>query len=85
MTHGYGRRDLTPAQEADAAYWRMIAQTFSLLATSTSKACVGFFLLRLVVVRWQRVSIWAIVVVMGFLGISEFSREKVSLQLRASN
>jgi hypothetical protein len=67
--HGYGRKDLNPAQESDAAYWRMIAQSFSLIVTATSKACVGFFLLRLVVAQWQRISIWAIMSVMGFLAI----------------
>jgi hypothetical protein len=51
----------------------MIAQSFSLIVTATSKACVGFFLLRLVVVRWQRISIYAIMSVMGFLGISQSS------------
>ncbi|KAM0331278.1 hypothetical protein ACHAQA_002948 [Verticillium albo-atrum] len=47
----------------------MIAQTFSLLATGTSKASVGFFLLRLVVVQWQVISIWVIMVIMGILSI----------------
>ncbi|KAG7110300.1 hypothetical protein HYQ44_011202 [Verticillium longisporum] len=67
--HGYGRDDLTAAEDVVATYYRMIAQTFSLLATGTSKASVGFFLLRLVVVRWQIISIWAIMSVMGILSI----------------
>ncbi|EGY14177.1 uncharacterized protein VDAG_05341 [Verticillium dahliae VdLs.17] len=67
--HGYGRDDLTAPEDVEATYYRMIAQSFSLLATGTSKASVGFFLLRLVVVRWQIISIWAIMSVMGILSI----------------
>ncbi|KAG7140370.1 hypothetical protein HYQ45_018832 [Verticillium longisporum] len=69
--HGYGRDDLTAPEDVEATYYRMIAQSFSLLATGTSKASVGFFLLRLVVVRWQIISIWAIMSVMGILSIRD--------------
>ncbi|KAM0275918.1 hypothetical protein ACHAQH_007260 [Verticillium albo-atrum] len=69
VIHGYGRDDLTAAEDVEATYYRMIAQTFSLLATGTSKASVGFFLLRLVVVRWQVISIWVIMSIMGILSI----------------
>ncbi|KAI1842960.1 hypothetical protein JX266_010813 [Neoarthrinium moseri] len=56
--HGYGRSDLDEDTRIAAAYWRSIGQSFSLLATGTSKASVGFFLLRIVVVRWQRIAVW---------------------------
>lgn len=71
--HGYGRDDLTAPEDVEATYYRMIAQSFSLLATGTSKASVGFFLLRLVVVRWQIISIWAIMSVMGILSIRKIN------------
>lgn len=67
--NGYGRNDLTPEENVDATYYRMIGQTFSLIATGASKASVGFFLLRLVVVPWQIISIQVIMVVMGILSI----------------
>ncbi|KAH6686967.1 hypothetical protein F5X68DRAFT_232290 [Plectosphaerella plurivora] len=65
--NGYGRDDLTPAENATATYWRMVSQSFALTAVGTAKASVGFFLLRLAVVRWQRISITAIMSTMGFL------------------
>jgi hypothetical protein len=67
--HGFGRSDLDPDGIADVAYWRMIAQTFSLVATGTSKASVGFFLLRLVVARWQRIVLYVIMAIMMILSI----------------
>lgn len=65
--NGYGRDDLTPAENATATYWRMVSQSFALTAVGTAKASVGFFLLRLAVVRWQRIFITAIMSTMAFL------------------
>lgn len=70
---GYGRSDLDAASTADTTFWRMVAQTFSLLATGTSKASVGFFLLRIVAAQWHKVVIWGVVGVMGVLSLREFS------------
>ncbi|KAI1334088.1 hypothetical protein F5Y15DRAFT_430106 [Xylariaceae sp. FL0016] len=67
--HGYGRSDLSPAANVDATYYRMIAQTFSLLAVGTSKASVGSFLLRIVFAVWMKVAIWTVMVIMGILSI----------------
>ncbi|KAH7025000.1 uncharacterized protein B0I36DRAFT_376745 [Microdochium trichocladiopsis] len=67
--HGYGRSDLDAAATADTTLWRMVAQTFSLLATGTSKASVGFFLLRIVAAQWHRLVVWAVVGVMGVLSL----------------
>lgn len=69
--NGYGRDDLSAAETATATYWRMTAQSFALTAVGTAKASVGFFLLRLTVVRWQSISIYAIMGTMGFLALSE--------------
>lgn len=70
--HGYGRNDLTDDEEARSAYFRSIAQTFSLLSTGASKATVGFFLLRLVYAMWMKVAIWFVMLFMGIMSICEF-------------
>lgn len=67
--HGYGRSNLTPAEEARSTYFRSIAQTFSLLSTGSSKATVGFFLLRLVYAMWMKIAIWFIMLFMGILSV----------------
>ncbi|KAK9413404.1 putative Integral membrane protein [Seiridium unicorne] len=62
--HGYGQSNLDPQTRTDANYWRTIGQTFSLMSTGTSKASVGLFLLRLTVIRWQRIAIWFLIAFM---------------------
>ncbi|KAK8112433.1 hypothetical protein PG984_012959 [Apiospora sp. TS-2023a] len=65
--HGYGQYDLDGDGVARSTYFRMIGQTFSLIATGTSKFTVGLFLLRLVVVRWMIIAIWVVMAIMGIL------------------
>ncbi|KAK8030222.1 hypothetical protein PG993_011513 [Apiospora rasikravindrae] len=65
--HGYGQYDLDGDTIARSTYFRMLGQTFSLIATGASKATVGLFLLRLVVVRWMVIAIWVVMVIMGIL------------------
>ncbi|KAF7534199.1 hypothetical protein G7054_g6406 [Neopestalotiopsis clavispora] len=67
--HGYGQTDLDPDSRADSSFWRTLGQTFSIVATGTSKASVGLFLLRLTVVRWQRITIYILVVFMMTIGV----------------
>ncbi|KAK6836991.1 hypothetical protein PG987_007486 [Apiospora arundinis] len=67
--HGYGQYDLDGDTVARSTYFRMIGQTFSLIATGASKATVGLFLLRLVVVRWMIIAIWVVMAVMGILSV----------------
>ncbi|KAI0149158.1 hypothetical protein BJ166DRAFT_596132 [Pestalotiopsis sp. NC0098] len=62
--HGYGQDDLSPDAKTTANYWRTIGQSFSLVATGASKVSVGLFLLRLTVVRWQRIAVYTLVVFM---------------------
>ncbi|KAI1504699.1 hypothetical protein F5X99DRAFT_432488 [Biscogniauxia marginata] len=69
VEYGYGRYDLDGDDAVEATYFRMIGQTFSILAVGTSKASVGAFLLRLVFVWWQKIAVWAVVVVMGLLSV----------------
>lgn len=78
--HGYGRSNLTPAEEARSTYFRSIAQTFSLLSTGSSKATVGFFLLRLVYAMWMKIAIWFIMLFMGILSVCEFGFRTTSLR-----
>ncbi|KAK7964488.1 hypothetical protein PG988_011462 [Apiospora saccharicola] len=65
--HGYGQYDLDGDAVARSTYFRMIGQTFSLIATGASKFTVGLFLLRLVVVRWMIIAIWVVMAIMGIL------------------
>lgn len=65
--HGYGQYDLDGDAVARSTYFRMIGQTFSLIATGVSKFTVGLFLLRLVVVRWMIIAIWVVMAIMGIL------------------
>ncbi|KAK8116547.1 uncharacterized protein PG998_004828 [Apiospora kogelbergensis] len=67
--HGYGQYDLDGDAVARSTYFRMIGQTFSLIATGASKATVGLFLLRLVVVRWMIIAIWVVMALMGILSV----------------
>ncbi|KAI5922871.1 hypothetical protein F4810DRAFT_711182 [Camillea tinctor] len=69
VLHGYGRSDLQGNDAVDATYFRMIGQTFSVLAVGASKASVGALLLRLVLVRWQKIAVWVVVVVIGVLSV----------------
>ncbi|KAI0601997.1 hypothetical protein F4775DRAFT_588816 [Biscogniauxia sp. FL1348] len=69
VLHGYGRPLDLDGAAVDATYFRMVGQTFSLLAVGTSKASVGAFLLRLVFVRWQKIAVWAVILVMGGLSV----------------
>lgn len=83
--HGYGRDDLNADEEVSAAYYRMTAQSFSLIATGTSKASVGFFLLRLTAIQWQIISIWVIMIVMGIMAICMFPFHPILLLSRQPN
>ncbi|KAJ1325015.1 hypothetical protein MN608_09724 [Microdochium nivale] len=62
--YGYGRDDLDPAGMAKTSFWRMVAQTFAMTATATSKSSVGFFLLRLIAKPWHKVVIWSVMAFM---------------------
>ncbi|KAI0198553.1 hypothetical protein F4808DRAFT_462669 [Astrocystis sublimbata] len=42
----------------EAILWEAIGQTFNVLGMSIAKWALGLFLLRLVIIRWQRIVIW---------------------------
>lgn len=41
-----------------AVYFEMIGQTFAVLGMAIAKLSLGTFFLRIVIVTWQRISIW---------------------------
>ncbi|OMP84046.1 hypothetical protein BK809_0001430 [Diplodia seriata] len=63
-TEGYGRHAeaLGGEQAAVAAKITIIGQTFCIIGIATSKACVAFFLLRIVVFTWHQIVLWVCVV-----------------------
>ncbi|KAI0014634.1 hypothetical protein F4780DRAFT_774346 [Xylariomycetidae sp. FL0641] len=69
VEHGYGKHHLAGEEQVSATYYRLVGQTFSILATGTSKASVGSFMLRLVFARWQKILIWAVMLIMGILSV----------------
>lgn len=71
--HGYGQDNLDPDAQTDATYWRTIGQSFSLVATGVSKASVGLFLLRLTIIKWQRLSIYALIIFMMTAAICKYA------------
>ncbi|RYP80988.1 hypothetical protein DL770_006033 [Monosporascus sp. CRB-9-2] len=60
LQFGFGQAiaDLDLDAIALAIKWEMVGQTFAVVGMAVSKMSLGLFLLRLVVERWHRVSIW---------------------------
>ncbi|KAK6836101.1 hypothetical protein PG987_006596 [Apiospora arundinis] len=63
---GFGRDDLDEDTRYNTIFWRDVGQSNALVATAAAKASVGFFMIRLVIARWQKVLISA---AMGALGV----------------
>ena len=82
--YGYGRDDLDPAQTAEMTYWRMAAQTPALLGTATSKASVGFFMLRLVAKRWHKITIYIVLGIMSVLSVGTFCTPPTRLMIHGA-
>ncbi|KAK7912186.1 hypothetical protein PG985_014667 [Apiospora marii] len=62
---GFGRDDLDEDTKYTTIFWRDLGQSNALVATAAAKASVGFFMIRLVIVRWQKI---LISMAMGALG-----------------
>ena len=67
--HGFGRPipsiDATPSEFDEASLaikTEMIGQTFAVVGMAVAKLSLGFFLLRIVVNKWQRLLIWFTIV-----------------------
>ncbi|KAH7021117.1 uncharacterized protein B0I36DRAFT_29210 [Microdochium trichocladiopsis] len=67
--HSFGRDNLGLAEKAEMTFWRVVAQSVAMLATGTSKAPVGLFLLRLVAKPWHKVSLWTVIIIMAILSL----------------
>ncbi|GAB1215676.1 hypothetical protein ATERTT37_004868 [Aspergillus terreus] len=52
-----------------AVYTEMIGQTFAVLGMAIAKVSLGIFLLRIVVVKWHRVSIWISIVSLSIVSV----------------
>lgn len=63
---GFGRDDLDEDTKYNTIFWRDVGQSNALVATAAAKASVGFFMTRLVIVRWQKI---LISMAMGTLGV----------------
>lgn len=60
--YGFGQDQSTLSHEdgATAHKWEIIGQTFIIVGMGMSKMSLALFLLRIVVERWHRISIWAV-------------------------
>jgi hypothetical protein len=69
--HGFGQpiTTLTMDEAVKAVYTEMIGQTFAVLGMAIAKVSLGIFLLRIVVVKWHRVSIWISIVSLSIVSV----------------
>ncbi|KAH6685059.1 hypothetical protein F5X68DRAFT_242188 [Plectosphaerella plurivora] len=60
--YGFGQDQSTLSLDdgATAHKWEMIGQTFIIVGMGMSKMSLALFLLRIVIERWHRISIWAV-------------------------
>jgi hypothetical protein len=61
---------LTIDQSADAIFWTYVANTFAITGNAMAKLSMGFFLLRVVQVRWHKMALWAAVAVTSATSIA---------------
>lgn len=54
---------LSFAASSDAIFWTYVANSFAIIGNAMAKLSMGLFLLRVVQVRWQRIALWAAVLV----------------------
>ncbi|OGM43323.1 hypothetical protein ABOM_008713 [Aspergillus bombycis] len=69
--HGFGQpiTSLSMDEAVQAVYMEMIGQTFAVLGMAIAKLSLGIFLLRIVVKRWHRVSIWISMVSLSVVSV----------------
>ncbi|KAL5356689.1 hypothetical protein BJX96DRAFT_162619 [Aspergillus floccosus] len=69
--HGFGQTITTLEldEAVKAVYTEMIGQTFAVLGMALAKVSLGIFLLRIVVVKWHRVSIWISIVSLSMVSV----------------
>jgi hypothetical protein len=69
--HGFGQTITTLEMDSavQAVYNEMIGQTFAVLGMAIAKVSLGIFLLRIVVRRWHRISIWIAMVSLSIVSV----------------
>lgn len=63
--YGLGKDFWTLAIEdsSEAIFWTYVANTFAITGNALAKLSMGLFLLRVVQLRWQKISLWALVII----------------------
>ncbi len=56
---------LDPSLSSDAIFWTYVANTFAIAGNTTAKLSMGLFLLRVVQLRWHKISLWILIGVTG--------------------
>ena len=69
--HGLGQPmpSLSLDEAANAVYMEMIGQTFAVLGMAIAKLSLCLFLLRIVVKKWHRLSIWAAMISLSIISM----------------
>ncbi|KAL3477959.1 hypothetical protein BJX99DRAFT_256929 [Aspergillus californicus] len=69
--HGFGQpmTSLSMDSAVHAVYNEMVGQTFAVLGMAIAKLSLGIFLLRIVVKRWHRISIWVSMVSLSVVSV----------------
>ncbi|KAK0667675.1 hypothetical protein QBC41DRAFT_323488 [Cercophora samala] len=62
---GLGRSfwTLTPDESSRAIFWTYVANSFAISGNALAKLCMGFFLLRVVQLKGQKIALWFLIVV----------------------
>lgn len=62
---GLGRSfwTLSPDESSRAIFWTYVANSFAISGNALAKLCMGFFLLRVVQLKWQKLALWFLIVV----------------------
>jgi hypothetical protein len=55
--------ELSVADGSDAIFWTYVANSFAIIGNAMAKLCMGLFLLRVVQVRWHKITLWLLVFV----------------------
>jgi len=67
MSHHYGLgKDfwkLAVEDSSEAIFWTYVANSFAITGNALAKLSMGLFLLRVVQLRWQKIALWALVII----------------------
>ncbi|KAL2127220.1 hypothetical protein VTI74DRAFT_11078 [Chaetomium olivicolor] len=70
--YGLGRSfwTLSLDDSSDAIFWTYVANTFAVTGNAIAKLSMGFFLLRVVQLRWQKAALWLLIFVTAATSIA---------------